>query len=143
MTIFSERIQPLIPIGPFPQNKARLRETVSNLIADGGTAVYDATAQAFEQVRADATPERINAVVVLTDGEDTDSTAGARRRGAHGSGAGRLGRPGARVHDRLQRRRRRAPSEALEAIAKASGGQPYEGDTEDIESVYRSISSFF
>ncbi len=34
-------------------------------------------------------------------------------------------------------------AEALEAIAKASGGQPYEGDTEDIEAVYRSISSFF
>ena len=34
-------------------------------------------------------------------------------------------------------------AEGLEAIARASGGQPYEGDTEDIESVYRSISSFF
>ena len=34
-------------------------------------------------------------------------------------------------------------AEALEAIAKASGGQPYKGDTENIESVYRSISSFF
>jgi Ca-activated chloride channel family protein len=34
-------------------------------------------------------------------------------------------------------------AEALDAIAKASGGQPYQGDTEDIESVYKSISSFF
>ena len=33
--------------------------------------------------------------------------------------------------------------EALTDIAKASGGQAYEGDTEDIETVYRSISSFF
>jgi len=33
--------------------------------------------------------------------------------------------------------------EALTAIAKASGGQDYEGSTEDIETVYRSISSFF
>jgi len=31
----------------------------------------------------------------------------------------------------------------LERIAEASGGKGYQGDTSDIESVYRSISSFF
>ena len=34
-------------------------------------------------------------------------------------------------------------AEALKEIAQASGGQAYESDTDDIESVYRSISSFF
>jgi Ca-activated chloride channel homolog len=34
-------------------------------------------------------------------------------------------------------------AKALAEISEASGGQAYEGDTEDIESVYRSISSFF
>ncbi len=34
-------------------------------------------------------------------------------------------------------------AEALERIAQASGGQDYTGDTADIETVYRSISSFF
>ena len=32
---------------------------------------------------------------------------------------------------------------ALEQIAEASGGKSYTGDPEDIETVYRSISSFF
>jgi Ca-activated chloride channel family protein len=142
LTIFSERIEPLIPVGPFPQNKARLRETVSNLIADGGTAVYDATAQAFEQVRAHATPERINAVVVLTDGEDTDSSAGAddvvSTVRAQGDSDDQV-----RVFTIAYSAGAAGAEEALAEIAKASGGQPYEGDTEDIESVYRSISSFF
>jgi hypothetical protein len=31
----------------------------------------------------------------------------------------------------------------LERIANGSGGQAYEGTTGDIETVYRSISSFF
>ena len=31
----------------------------------------------------------------------------------------------------------------LEQIAGASGGKPYTGSTDDIETVYRSISSFF
>ncbi len=33
--------------------------------------------------------------------------------------------------------------DALERIAQASGGRSYTGDTGDIETVYRSISSFF
>jgi Mg-chelatase subunit ChlD len=102
LNIFSDRLQSLIPVTPFRQNERQMRQTVENLIADGGTAVYDATIEGFESVRADATPERINAVVVLTDGEDTDSAASARTGGAR---PGRLGRSGARVHDRLQRRR--------------------------------------
>ena len=31
----------------------------------------------------------------------------------------------------------------LNALAAATGGKGYEGSTDDIESVYRSISSFF
>src|SRR5262245_33381026 len=77
LTIFNDQIQPLIPVGPYQQNKAKLHSTVNDLIADGGTAVYDATIQGFQDVRADAGPDRINAVVVLTDGEDTDSGANA------------------------------------------------------------------
>ena len=44
-----------------------------DLIADGGTAFYDATIEAFDKVCAQRATDRINAVVLLTDGEDTDS----------------------------------------------------------------------
>ena len=46
---------------------------IEKLIADGGTAAYDATAAAVAQVKKLADTSRINAVVLLTDGEDTDS----------------------------------------------------------------------
>jgi Ca-activated chloride channel homolog len=142
LTIFSDKVQPLVPVSPFAQNEARLRGVVENLIADGGTAVYDATIEGFEQVRADASPERINAVVVLTDGEDTDSSASAedvvstvRARGESDDQV--------RVFTIAYSTGAQGAKEALEEIATASGGQPYEGDAEDIETVYRSISSFF
>ena len=142
LTIFSDRIQPVIPVGPFARNERRLRATVENLIADGGTAVYDATIEGFEDVRADATPERISAVVVLTDGEDTDSSADAddvvRAVRAQGDSDDQV-----RVFTIAYSAGAVGAKEALDEIAKASGGQPYEGDTEDIEAVYRSISSFF
>jgi Ca-activated chloride channel homolog len=142
LTIFSDRIQTLMQVQPFLQNEERMRETVRNLIADGGTAVWDATVEAFEQVRAEADASHINAVVVLTDGEDTDSSrtiedavAAVRAQGDSDDQV--------RVFTIAYSAGAEGAAEGLEAIAKASGGQPYEGDTEDIESVYQSISSFF
>jgi Ca-activated chloride channel family protein len=142
LTIFSDRIQPLIPVGPFARNEARLRQTVRNLIADGGTAVWDATVEGFEQVRAGASPERISAVVVLTDGEDTDSSRTVDDVVSAVRGQGDSDDQ-VRVFTIAYSAGAAGAAEGLEAIAKASGGQPYEGDTEDIETVYRSISSFF
>jgi Ca-activated chloride channel family protein len=142
LTTFSDQIQPLIPVGPFTQNEGRIRETVRNLIADGGTAVWDATVEGFEQVRSEADASRINAVVVLTDGEDTDSTRSnedaVEEVRAQGDSDDQV-----RVFTIAYSAGAEGAAEGLEAIAKASGGQPYVGDTEDIESVYRSISSFF
>ena len=44
LTIFTDRIQPLVPDRPVrAQRSAQLRRTVDGLIADGGTAIYDAT----------------------------------------------------------------------------------------------------
>jgi Ca-activated chloride channel family protein len=142
LTIFSDRIQALIPIGPFVQNRGQLQATVRNLIADGGTAVYDATIEGFRTVRADATPERISAVVVLTDGEDTDSGASAddvvEAVRAQGDSSNQV-----RVFTIAYSAGAVGAADALQAISDASGGQAYEGSTEDIETVYRSISSFF
>ncbi len=142
LTIFSDQIQPLLPVEPFAQSERRLRDTVDNLIADGGTAVYDATIDGFRAVREGAGPERINAVVVLTDGEDTDSAASAEDAvnavRAQGDSDDQV-----RVFTIAYSAGAAGAAEALAAISEASGGQAYEGDTEDIEAVYRSISSFF
>jgi Ca-activated chloride channel family protein len=142
LTIFSDRIEPLFPVEPFSRNSRPLRESVRSLIADGGTAVWDATIDGFEQVRRIASPERISAVVVLTDGEDTDSAASVedvvRTVRAQGDSANQV-----RVFTIAYSAGAVGAREGLEEIAAASGGQPYAGDTEDIEAVYRSISSFF
>jgi len=142
LTIFSDRITPLIPVGPYRDNAPKLRQTVQNLIADGGTAVYDATIEGFRRVRSGASADRINAVVVLTDGEDTDSGASAdevvETVRAQGDSDDQV-----RVFTIAYSAGAVGAAEALQKISEASGGQAYEGDTEDIEAVYRSISSFF
>ena len=42
-------------------------------IPDGGTGLYDTTLAAVRAVRAAWDPARVNAVVLLTDGDDTDA----------------------------------------------------------------------
>jgi Ca-activated chloride channel homolog len=142
LTTFSDVINPLIPVGPFTQNKARLEQSIDRLIAEGGTAVYDATAEGFRTVRDLAeTDDRINAVVVLTDGEDTDSSRTADDVAAEldqGDSENRV-----RVFTIAYSAGAAGAAEALEQLASASGGKSYTGNTQDIESVYRSISSFF
>ena len=142
LTIFSDRIQPLVPIAPVKGNRARLRQIVSNLVADGGTAIYDATAAAVDQVGKLADTSRINAVVLLTDGEDTDSSRSVgqvvKELEAQGDSTKRV-----RVFTIAYSAGATGAAENLAQIAAASGGKAYVGKTSDIESVYRSISSFF
>ena len=142
LTIFSDRVQPLVAPAPLSKNGAELRARVRDLIADGGTAFYDATVEAFDTVREQRETDRINAVVLLTDGEDTDSQLGVdevvRHLEAQGDSANRV-----RVFTIAYSSGATGARENLKRIAAASGGLDYEGKTENIESVYRSISSFF
>ena len=101
----------------------------------------DATIAGVQAVEAALDPDAINAVVVLTDGEDTSS-----------------GRNADAVVRELEAQRRKESGQVrvftiaygsepnadeLADYAKASGGNSYKGGGDDIESIYRSISSFF
>jgi Ca-activated chloride channel homolog len=142
LTIFNDQIQPLIPIDSLEANRAELSSTIQRLIPQGGTALYDATSQAFESVRGLATGgDRINAVVILTDGEDADSSKRLDDVVAEldqGDSEDRV-----RVFTIAYSAGAAGAKEALAKLAAASGGKSYTGTTKDIESVYRSISSFF
>jgi Ca-activated chloride channel homolog len=139
---FSDQIHVPVDLGPFSANKGALRSAVRDLFADGGTSVYDATEAARHAVEQLHDRQRINAIVVLTDGEDTDSNLTAdeviARARAQGDSRNQV-----RVFTIAYSASAEGARQALEGISKASGGMAYQGDTQDIETVYRSISSFF
>jgi Ca-activated chloride channel family protein len=93
-------------------------------------------------VRSQADPDHISAVVLLTDGEDTDSSSSLEDVVNQLKGQGDSSRQ-VRVFTIAYSAGAVGSREGLAKIAAASGGQSYEGKTSDIESVYRSISSFF
>jgi Ca-activated chloride channel family protein len=126
----------------FHKDEPELRATVQTLSADGGTSVYDATAAALKAVRSLDDETRINAIVVLTDGNDTDSNLAVSDLIELVSDQDDSA-PHVRVFTIAYSADAAGAARYLEDIAAGSGGQAYTGSTEDIEAVYRSISSFF
>jgi Ca-activated chloride channel family protein len=139
---FNQDLHLLSPIKPFDTNGHEIESTVRNLVADGGTAYRDAAVEAFKTVRDLDDTDSINAVVLLTDGEDTNSTRSFAQAvdelESQGDSENQV-----RLYTIAYSAGAEQAREQLDALAAASGGKGYEGSTDDIESVYRSISSFF
>jgi Ca-activated chloride channel family protein len=138
---FNDKVFRLAPISRFGDSRAKLLNAVNGLFPDGQTAVYDASAAGVQEVQKLKDASRINAVVVLTDGEDNQSKTSsnelvsALQRQATSEGMA------IRVYTIAYGSA--ANQDVLTQIANASGGKEYAGDPKQIESVYRSISSFF
>jgi Ca-activated chloride channel family protein len=123
--------------------KAReeVKQRIGGLFASGGTALYDAIAVAYERQERVIRGERgkIAAIVVLSDGADTDSTMKLdqllQRLGGSGETAGvRVFTIGYGAS---------AERGVLEKIADATQAKYYAGDPTNIRSVFRDISTFF
>lgn len=59
-----------VPVGPVSGNSGRIKGVINGMNAEGGTALYATTRAAQQKLLAGATPDRINAIVVLTDGKN-------------------------------------------------------------------------
>jgi Ca-activated chloride channel family protein len=60
----------IVPPRPVRENEQRLTEAINGLNAEGGTALYTTVRAAQKEMLADLDADRINAVVVLTDGRN-------------------------------------------------------------------------
>lgn len=59
-----------VPIGAVSSVRSRMGEVIDGLYADGGTALYATARAAQKRMLAAVDPDRINAVVLLTDGKN-------------------------------------------------------------------------
>jgi Ca-activated chloride channel family protein len=141
LTKFSSEIKELVPIAPMSENRGRLVSATRALLPEDETRVRDATLEGVQAVEAKFDPDAINAVVLLTDGQDTvsdhsgpDVIKELERQGRKESGQVRV----------FTIAYGREPNETeLQKYSEASGGESYKGGTDDIASVYQQISSFF
>ena len=122
-------------------DRKKAEQVLSGLIEGGGTALYDAIADAhrYQAERQRAQPGRISAVIVLTDGEDTNSRLKLEQLLA-----------GIRFDSENQPVRiftigygEEASEKILRQIADVTQGRFYKGTPENITAVFKDIATFF
>lgn len=135
---FGSGIKDLVPLEVMDDgNRQALLARIARMQADGGTALLDATYDAIDLLASEADDEAINAIVVMTDGQENESLTS-------------LGE----IQQRLQAEQTPpviftigfgddADENVLAVLAQVGGGQFRRADATDIAELYRIISTYF
>jgi Ca-activated chloride channel family protein len=136
---FNSGIANIIELDTLGVNRPALTSAVNTLEAGGNTALLDAVRTAYWRLQRQADPERINAIVAMTDGKENASDVTIRQL-AEEIRAGNQQIPviifSVAYGDD-------ADYEMLQALADASGGQVKQGTTETIRELYKILSTYF
>jgi Ca-activated chloride channel family protein len=114
---------------------------VKAIVPQGGTALLDSIAYAVESM--DIAPDKINAVVVMTDGQDTNSTRYKLPSMLMDAIVGNPETPTADVSIFTIGYGSDADESVLKDIATRGRGAYFKGTVENIAQVYRDMSTFF
>ena len=139
-------IQVLRDVSPLGADGEKLDSSLDDLryAQRNGTPLYDAILTAYEDMSERAEPGRINAIVVLSDGEDTDSTTSLDSLIAKIGKSTKEGGTDAPVRIFPIAYGSGADASALQRIADATGGQMFDAsDAERIDLVFASVINNF
>jgi len=75
LAIFSDTTQVRLELDILESNKEQLQSHINNLDAEGGTALYDGVINVVNVMNELEAEDRIRAVILLSDGEDTASAS--------------------------------------------------------------------
>lgn len=141
-----ENLVPLRDFGPLAGDKERLQSGIEDLrnAKKGGTPLRDAISTAYDYMVQRAEPGRINAIVVLSDGEDTDSATSLNSLLAKINSSAKEGSTSAPVRIFAIAYGEGADKKMLEQIAKASGGQMFDAsDPARIDAIFTAVINNF
>lgn len=133
---FNDQIMQQNELAPFEQVESTVRGQIDAIVANGGTALYDAVAAAA-QILNQGEGNRIRAIVVLSDGQDTGSQTNlnALTQIDRGEQNPLLIFPVAYGDD--------ADISALNTIARTSSTKVITGDETGIRQLFELLSSYF
>jgi len=138
--LFNQRVNVLIPDGEVKAVRAQALAAIPNILAQGQTALYDAMKRALDDLEKDARDDLITAIVLLSDGQDTNSQA-AKLQDIISRLESKSERSKVRVFAIYYGRD--AKKDEMEKIAKAGGALAFEGRPENIAKVFEEIRAFF
>jgi len=136
----------LVPIAPISQNRERLIRQIDSLVPTNGTPLYTAAGASFDDMKKGFDASRINAVLLLTDGqnedpnnEDLDGLIRKLRSGSEGAAGGAST---VRLFTIAYGQDSDLP--VLKRIAEASSGASYDAkDPTTINQVFTAVVSNF
>ena len=139
---FNSTIQWVNTDVPLKNGKDELLRTVDSLFAQKGTALYDAIDSAYQhlmQNKNGAKDDKILSIVVLTDGEDTESKMElpALMQKIQYDGETHT------IHVFTIAYGKDARKDILQRISESTQAKSYEGNPGNIVEVFRDISTFF
>lgn len=137
---FADRAYERLPLTRMRDGRERLTQEIDRLEAGGNTALLDSVAYALAKLVELHDSERINAIVVMTDGQENASQIKeeelvARLSEAYASEL--------RVVVFCIAYGRSADMDTLRAISDAAGGFTSTGEPETIRELYKTLSSYF
>jgi Ca-activated chloride channel family protein len=154
LRIFSTRIRgqeptdyvDLVPVNPLVSDREALVNKINDLSPTNGTPLYTAAGAAYDDVRASFDPARINAVLLLTDGQnedprnsDLDALIRKLRTGSEGAAGG-----GSAVRLFTIAYGKDADLSVLKRMAEATNGAAYDAkDPTTIDQVFTAVVSNF
>jgi Ca-activated chloride channel family protein len=136
---FSDTVDAPLPPEPLATARPKLLAQVDGAFASGGTALYEAVAEAYDTMlaRAKKDPGQIHAIVVMTDGKDEDSKLLLTDLNK------RFNPENAPVKIFTIAYGDSADPTVLQSIASAAQGTSVKGSASTIVEVYRDLSAFF
>jgi len=136
---FNSTVTSIIELDTLAKNRGALTREVDGLQANGNTAFLDAVRTAYRRLQQTGDPERINAIVAMTDGRENASRVTLQQ-----------------LADEMRASNQKTPiivfsvaygsdadMKVLDTLAKASGGQVRTGTPETIRELYKILSSYF
>lgn len=148
VTVFNDHIIEISPLSELGPKREDVTRRVSGLVETGETALYDAIQDAYTNLEANGDPDSIRAIVVLTDGQDTQSSITLDQLinqfevtvGEEGGNAIKIFTIAYGDTDAAEQE---VDIEVLLQIAEQTGGRQYDGSPTTISEVYEEIALFF
>ena len=140
LVAFSSNVYEVQPLGTLAQGRQEMAQSIENLSAGGNTALLDAIDLAVTKLQDLDDTERINAIVVMTDGKENASRTNLN---ALTEKLRRATQSEARIVVFCIAYGRDADMKMLETISNATGGFSRRGDPETIKNLYKTLSSYF
>ena len=139
--VFNSDIITLTELSPVGEKRQQVLNRVSGIVEGGGTRLYDTVQEAYQSLENKGDESHIRSIVVLSDGQDTESSLSIddviNQIGATGEEAG------SSIKLFTIAFGDDADKDILKQIAESTGGKQYDSNPETINKVYGEIATFF